>query len=131
MAKPKKKYDELTKLEIKYIKKLLYITKIQDLDIALLKNLKEKLKEIKDIRNKNMISFKLWDVIMCVIIAFFTDNDTQEEIQEFVEENYKWFKSFLQMTGGVPKADSYERIMGLVDHEVLNSILLDFLMLLH
>lgn len=30
------------------------------------------------------------------------------------------------MTGGVPKADSYERIMGLVDHVVLNSILLDF-----
>lgn len=126
MAKPKKKYDELTKLEIKYIKKLLNITKIQDLDIALLKNLKEKLKEIKDKRNKNMISFKLWDIIMCVIIASFADNDTWEEIQEFVEENYKWFKSFLQMTGGVPKADSYERIMGLVDHEVLNSILLDF-----
>ena len=63
---------------------------------------------------------------MCVIIASFADNDTWEEIQEFVEKNYKWFKSFLQMTGGVPKADSYERITGLVDHEVLNSILLDF-----
>lgn len=59
MAKPKKKYDELTKLEIKYIKKVLNITKFQDIDIALLKNLKEKHKEIKDIRNKNMISFKL------------------------------------------------------------------------
>lgn len=126
MAKPKKKYDDLTKLEIKYIKKLLNITNFQDIDITLLKNLKERLKEIKDIRNKNMISFKLWDVIICVIIASFADNDTWEEIQEFVEENYKWFKSFLQMTGGVPKADSYERIMGLVDHEVLNSILLDF-----
>lgn len=126
MAKPKKKYNELTKLEIKYIKKVLNITSIQDIDIVLLKKLKEKLKEIKDIRNKNMISFKLWDVIICVIIASFADNDTWEEIHEFVEENYKWFKSFLQMTGGVPKADSYERIMGLVDHEELNSILLDF-----
>lgn len=126
MTKPKKKYDDLTKLEINYIKKLLNITNFQDIDITLLKNLKERLKEIKDIRNKNMISFKLWDVIICVIIASFADNDTWEEIQEFVEENYKWFKSFLQMTGGVPKADSYERIMGLVDHEVLNSILLDF-----
>lgn len=63
---------------------------------------------------------------MYVIIAFFADNDTWEEIQKFVEENYKWFKSFLQMTGGVPKADSYKRIMGLVDHEVLNYIILDF-----
>ena len=29
------------------------------------------------------------------------------------------------MTGSVTKADSYERIMRLVDHVVLNSILLD------
>ena len=30
------------------------------------------------------------------------------------------------MTGSVLKADSYERIMGLLDHVVLNSILLNF-----
>ncbi len=40
MAKPKKKYDELTKLEIKYIKKILNITKFQDIDTTLLKNFK-------------------------------------------------------------------------------------------
>ena len=65
MAKPKKKYDELTKLEIKYIKKILNTSKFQDIDTALLKKLKEKLKEIKDIRNKNIISFKLC-VVLCV-----------------------------------------------------------------
>ena len=108
MAKPKKKYNEF-----------------QDVDTALLKNIKEKHKEIKDIRNKNIISFKLCVVIICIIISSFADNDTWEEIQEFVEENYKWFKRFLQMTGSVTKADSYERIMRLVDHVVLNSILLD------
>ena len=40
MAKPKKKYDELTKLEIKYIKKILNITKFKDIDTTLLKNFK-------------------------------------------------------------------------------------------
>ena len=39
MAKPKKKYDDLTKLGIKYIKKVLNITNFQDVDISLLKNL--------------------------------------------------------------------------------------------
>lgn len=126
MGKPHKKYEELTKLEIKYIKDKLDITKIKDLDTALLKKLKEELKKLKDIRNKNMISYKIWDVVMCVVIASLADNDTWEEIHEFVLENYKWFKSFLQMTGGVPKAASYERIMGLIDSEQLNSILLEF-----
>lgn len=60
MAKPKKKYSDLSKEEIKFIKKKLNITKIQDIDTAILKELKEALKKIKDKRNKNMITFKLW-----------------------------------------------------------------------
>ena len=71
MAKPKKKYSSLSKREISFIKKKLGITKIQDIDTTILKQLKENLKLIKDIRNKNMIIYKLWDVIMCVILASF------------------------------------------------------------
>ena len=44
MAKLKKKYSNLSKSEISFIKKLLNITKIQDIDIAILKRLKERLK---------------------------------------------------------------------------------------
>jgi len=126
MAKPKKKYSSLSKREISFIKKKLGITKIQDIDTTILKQLKENLKLIKDIRNKNMIIYKLWDVIMCVILASFADNNDWEDIHDFVEVNYSWLKSFLQMTGGIPTAESYERIMGLVDSNELNSILLDF-----
>lgn len=126
MAKPKKKYSDLTIVEKNLIKKKLGITKIQDIDTAILKQLKEKIKTIKDTRYKNMITYKLWDVIMCVILASFAQNDTWEEIHEFVVDNYKWLKSFLQMTGGIPKVDSYERIMGLVDSKELNNILFSF-----
>lgn len=126
MAKPKKKYSDLTIVEKNLIKKKLGITKVQDIDTAILKQLKEKIKTIKDTRYKNMITYKLWDVIMCVILASFAQNDTWEEIHEFVVDNYKWLKSFLQMTGGIPKVDSYERIMGLVDSKELNNILFSF-----
>ena len=71
MAKPPKKYSNLSKEEIKFIKNKLGITKIQDIDTAILKELKESLKELKDSRNKNMISFKmrmyillLWIIIL-------------------------------------------------------------------
>ena len=126
MAKPPKKYSNLSKSEISFIKKKLKITKIQDIDTTILKKLKEQLKQLKDTRNKNMVIYKLWDVIMCVIIASFADNNEWDEIHSFVVDNYKWFKSFLQMTGGIPTADSYERIMGLVDSDELNKLLLDF-----
>lgn len=126
MAKPPKKYSNLSKEEISFIKKKLGISKIQDIDITILKKLKENLKKLKDTRNQNMIIYKLWDCLMCVILASFADNNTWEEIHEFVVINYSWFKSFLQMTGGIPKASSYERIIGLVDSNELNKILFDF-----
>ncbi len=75
MAKPKKKYSDLNKEEISFIKKKLRITKIQDIDVAILKQLKENMKLVKDSRNKNMIIYKLWDVIMCVILASFADKN--------------------------------------------------------
>lgn len=73
MAKPPKKYSNLSKEEIKFIKNKLGITKMQDIDTSILKELKESLKTLKDTRNKNMISFKMWNVIMCVILASFSD----------------------------------------------------------
>ena len=76
MAKPKNKYSNLDKKQINYIKNKLNITTIQDIDVTILKRLKENLKILKDIRCKNMIIYKLWDVIMCVILASFADNNT-------------------------------------------------------
>ena len=69
MAKPKKKYSNLSKLEISFIKKKLNITKIQDIDTAILKQLKENLKKLKNSRNQNIIIYKLWDV-MCSTCFF-------------------------------------------------------------
>lgn len=126
MAKPKKKYDDLSKEEIKFIKKKLNITKIQDIDTAILKQLKEILKQLKDTRQKGKVIFKLWDVVMCVVLASFAFCNTWEDIHIFVVDNYKWLKSFLQMTGGIPTEDSYERIMSLIDKNELNKILFDF-----
>lgn len=63
---------------------------------------------------------------MCVILASFAFCNDWEDIHIFVIDNYKWLKSFLQMTGGIPTEESYERIMSLVDKDELNSILFDF-----
>lgn len=126
MAKPQKKYSNLTLKEKNYIKSVLGISTVQEIDTAILKELKEELKKLKDTRNKNMIKYKLWDVIICTILASFANCNEWEEIHMFVVDNYSWLKSFLQMTGGIPKANSYERIISLVDKNELNNLLFDF-----
>lgn len=68
----------------------------------------------------------MWNVIICIILASFADCDDWEEIHEFVVANYKWLKRFLQTTGGNHKANSYERILSLINSNELNKILFDF-----
>lgn len=41
-------------------------------------------------------------------------------------DNYPWLKSFLQMTGGILKASSYERITSLINSNELNNLLFNF-----
>ena len=48
MAKPKKKYSDLNRVEKNLIKKKLGITKVQDIDISILKQLKDRIKLIKE-----------------------------------------------------------------------------------
>ena len=126
MAKPKTVFEKLTTVKKTFIKKKLGIKKIQDAKIVVLKQLKEKLKKLKDVRSQHLIIYKQWDIIMCVILASFADNNDWEDIHNFVVDNYKWLKSFLQMTGGIPSFQTYERVMSLVDNEALNKILFDF-----
>lgn len=126
MAKPKTVFEKLTTVKKNFIKKKLGIKKIQDAKIVVLKKLKEELKKLKDVRIQHLIIYKQWDIIMCVILASFADNNDWEDIHNFVVDNYKWLKSFLQMTGGIPSSQTYERVMSLVDNEELNKILFDF-----
>ena len=93
MAKPPKKYDGLTKEQKKFLKKMLGIKKLEDLDVAILKQLKEKLKALKDVRNKNMLIYKLWDVIMCVIIDSFANNNTWDDVHQFDKDNYTFLNN--------------------------------------
>ena len=65
-----------------------------------------------------------------MILTSFTDCNDWEEKHEFVVDNYSWFKSFLQMTNGIPKANSDDRIISLVNSDELNKILFNFFKIL-
>ena len=68
MARPSKRRFELEIRQINYIKKLLRIDKIEDVDKAAMKRLKNNLKKIKDVRIKGKTKFKILDMIICSFI---------------------------------------------------------------
>ena len=128
MARPSKKRFELNIRQINYIKKLLGISKIEDVDKAAMKRLKDNLKKIKDTRIKGKTKFKIWDIIICGILAVLFGSQDWEDIREFVDNHYEWLREFLLLTGGIPCAKTYERVFSIIDSKELENILNDFIM---
>lgn len=126
MAVPKQNRLNITIKQKNFLLKKLGIKSITDIDVAILKQLKENFKALKDSRQKSKISYKLWDIIICVVVASFADIYDWKEIELFVKTHYKWFKSFLQMTGGIPTWQTYENVFAIIDSKELENILVDF-----
>ena len=90
----KKETLNITSIEKKYLLEKFDIRKIEDIDIAILKSLKEKLKKITDTRQQSKISYKIWDIIVCVILANLTAITDWEDIPTFVETKKDFLKKF-------------------------------------
>jgi transposase DDE domain len=124
--KPIKNIDKLDKRQKKYLKDKFDISAWKDLTPTILKNLKEAMKELTDTRQQVKIKYKIWDVLTCVVISCLCGMKTWEEMHDFVVMKYEFFRQFLKMTGGIPSAKTYERIMSIIDKEELKVIVQDF-----
>ena len=124
--KPLKTSDKLDKRQKNFLKKKFGLKAYKDLTPTILKKLKEALKTLKDTRVKYKCNYKMWDVVICVIISVLCGKKDWEEISDFVEEKYDFFRSFLLMTGGIPCSKTYERVMSIIDYKELEKILVGF-----
>ena len=113
--------------EVRYLLKKFKVKNLEEVKKEILRDLKERLKKgLTDVRQNGKVKYKIWDIVICVVIANFSDIYDWEDIEEFVISHYDWLKSFLQMTGGVPDYQTYERVFSLIKHEELENILVGF-----
>lgn len=99
---------------------------IENIEISKLVELKESLKSIKDIRQKGKVVYKIWDIVVTTILAVLADCNEWEEIEDFAKDKKDFLKTFLKLTGGIPCAKTYERVMSIIDTNTLNQIFLKF-----
>ena len=100
--------------------------KINEIELSKLKELKEKSKMLKDERQKGKVVYKIWDIVVVVILAVLADCNEWEEIEDYAKEQKDFLKKFLKLTGGIPSAKTYERVISLIDCQELNIIFVDF-----
>lgn len=80
--------------EQKYLLNKFNITSIENIDVAILKQLKESLKKLTDTRQQKKISYKIWDIVICVVLANLTNISDWEDIPTFVETKKDFLKKF-------------------------------------
>ena len=100
------------------------VTKTEKHELIKLKN---KAKTLKDTRVKKKCTYKLWDIVCVIILSVLSNCNEWEEIYYFAKTHKKWLKSFLKLTGGIPKPSTYERIMAIIDSHELNNICVEFM----
>lgn len=105
-----------------------YEISIEDLDKNTIIDFKNEMKKLTDSRQKTKRIYKIWDVVVTAFIAVLADQNTWEEIHDFVDIKYDFFKKFLKMTGGVPSAKTYERIFSIINPQELENICVLFTM---
>ena len=101
--------------------------KIKEIEISKLKELKEKSMMLKDERQKGKVIYKIWDIGVLVIRAVLADCNEWEEIADYARDEKDFLKKFLKLTGGIPTAKTYERVISLIDSQELNKIFVDFI----
>lgn len=99
-----------------------YEITIDDLDKNAIIEFKEEMKNLSDIRQKAKCKYKIWDIVVTSFIAILADQNTWEEIHEFVDIKYDFFRQFLKMSGGVASAKTYERIFSIIKPNELENI---------
>ena len=101
--------------------------KIEEIEVEKLKELKVKTMMLNDERQKGKIIYKIWDIVVVVILAVLADCNEWEEIAEYAKDEKDFLKTFLKLTGGIPSAKTYERVISMIDSHELNKIFVEFI----
>jgi len=105
--------------------------KLKKVKTEKIKAFKEECKNIDDSRISKKTTYKIWDIITVTFLAILADCNDWEEIQQFAELKYDWLRSFLLLTGGVPSAVTYERVMAIIDPKQLEKLMVYFIQNVH
>ena len=85
------------------------------MDQAIGNSVKDHFLSLPDPRIFLKTSHRLIDVIVITLCAVIAGADDWVEIAAFGREKEQWFKTFLELPGGIPSHDTFGRVFSLID----------------
>lgn len=82
--------------------------------------MKESFSELVDKRQQSQVRHELYDIIAMTIAAVIGNSDGWDEIEDFCRSKETWLREHmrLQLEHGIPSADTFSRVWGMIDPEV-------------
>lgn len=87
---------------------------------------KKSSKKLNRQKNKRKCKYKIWDIVCVALLAVIANCNEWEEIEIFAKKNKEWLRKFLLMTGGIPSAQTYERVISMLEPNEINKICIEF-----
>ena len=75
---------------------------------------------------KRKCKYKIWDIVCVALLATISNCDEWEEIEMFAIKKKEQLRKFLLLTGGIPSAQTYERVISLLEPNEINKICVEF-----
>jgi hypothetical protein len=100
---------------------------IEQVGIDPLMELREELEGIEDKRFQPYVEHLLSDIVMITLLAVMARANEWGEIAEFARIKEGWLRRFLVLLHGIPSHDTIQRMMSMIDGNVLYSLCIQFL----
>ncbi len=82
---------------------------------------------LTDPRQKGKIDHMLLDIITISICAVICGANTWPDIYEYGQTKEYWLKTFLQLPGGIPSADTFRRVFILIDKDEFENCFINWI----
>lgn len=82
------------------------------------------LANLPDPRKTRGLRHNLVDLIVMAVLAVMCGADSWEDIYRFARDQEEWLRSFLPLPGGVPSADTFNRVFILLDNKAFGECFL-------
>lgn len=86
---------------------------------------------LADPRREHRRRHHLLDILTIAICAVICNADTWEDVELWGQANEKWLKTFLELPGGIPSHDTFNRVFRLLDPQSLQDCLVNWMAALH
>jgi len=73
------------------------------------------------------VSHRLIDILVMALCAMICDADGWQDIEDFAKAKANWFATFLDLSHGVPSADTFRRVLSRLDPDAFEACFMNWM----